>query len=307
MTRANNLLDMSQLEVSDDGNNDERVPGQVLDEALEEMGTSPKFTIFPRFPPEIRHKIWRLACCERRVVEVYACKEMRYTSVGNQYALERNWRQRFPLYSKTKNPPLFQTCSESRDIAMSTYKTNLGNISGRGFLSFDFDFDTAYLGRPFLEHFKENHRRGSFSIWRDWQESSLQNPQPREVDPRAIRSSEFSRFTFRNLRSVAVDAACMMHSTQGYLDRNKYVYHRMVTNLCSSLWECLKVLVEFENLEEIIFVLNKDICGDPDLSGSIHLEEMDVLDDTPLQILQQEAISVLELHLQALRNSSKVN
>jgi hypothetical protein len=99
----------------------------------------------------------------------------------------------------------------------------------------------------------------------------------------------------------------MMHSTQGYLDRNKYVYHRMVTNLCSSLWECLKVLVEFENLEEIIFVLNKDICGDPDLSGSIHLEEMDVLDDTPLQILQQEAISVLELHLQALRNSSKVN
>jgi hypothetical protein len=93
----------------------------------------------------------------------------------------------------------------------------------------------------------------------------------------------------------------MVHSTQGYLDHHKDIYRRIVSNLCSSLWECLKVLMDFENIEEIILVLDKDSCDDPDLSASIHLEEIDLPDSTPLQIVRQEAISVLRAHLDTLK------
>jgi hypothetical protein len=59
--------------------------------------------------------------------------------------------------------------------------------------------------------------------------------------------------------------------------------------------------MDFENVEEIILVLNKDFCDDQDLSGSVRLEEMDLPDSTPMQILRQQAISVLKAHLQKLK------
>jgi hypothetical protein len=294
-------LDMSRLELSEGENKDKGVPEQLPDETVEEMEISPKFTIFPRFPPEIRQKIWRLACYEPRVVEIHI-----YENEILNWVEDRRWetetnRKSYNLHSMTRCPPLLLTSRESRDIALSTYTNN--RRSGQRSLWKNFDFDTAYLGRQFLSYFKENPRRWGDSILRLWQpqESSSQSTESREVLTLPLPTLRFPVFNPRNHRSVAVDAASMMHSTQGYLDRNKDIYRKMVGTLCHSLWECLKVLIDFENVEEIILVLNKDFCDDPDLSGSIHLKEMDAVDNTPLQILRQQAISVLEGHLQNLK------
>jgi hypothetical protein len=294
--------DMSRPEVSEGKNKDKGVPEQLPDETVEEMEISPKFTIFPQFPPEIRQKIWRLACCEPRVVEIHI-----YENEILKWVEDRRWetetsRKSYNLHSMTRCPPLLQTSRESRDIALSTYTTN-NSRSGQLSLWKNFDFDTAYLGRQFLSYFKENPRRWGGSILRLWQpqEASSQNTPPREVLTLPLPTSRFPVFNPRNHRSVAVDAASMMHSTQGYLDRNKDIYRKMVGTLCHSLWECLKVLMDFENVEEIILVLNKDFCEKPDLSGTIHLMEMDLPDSTPMQILRQQAISVLEAHLEMLK------
>jgi hypothetical protein len=310
MTEVNSLqhpetnqenLDISRLEVSEGENKDEGVPEQPPDETVEEMEIFPKFTIFPQFPPEIRQKIWRLAACEPRIVEIqiYENKILNWVE-DSRWETETDSKS-YNLHSMIRcpaTPPLLQTSRESRDVALSTY-TTLNGRSGQLSPWINFGFETAYLGRQFLGYFKENPRRWGDSILRLWQpqENSSQNTQPQQILTLPLPASLFPVFNPRSHRSVAVDAASMMHSSQGYLDHHKDIYRRIVSNLCSSLWECLRVLMDFENVEEIILVLNKDFSNDPDLSVSIHLEEMDLSDSSPLQIVRQEAISVLQTHL----------
>jgi hypothetical protein len=159
-TDQENLV-MSRLEVSEGENKDKGVPEQPPDETVEEMEISPKFTIFPQFPPEIRQKIWRLACCEPRIVEIqiYENKILDWVEDGRREA-ETEGRS-YDLHSMIRcpsTPPLLRTSRESRDAALLTYTTN-DSRGGQLSLWINFGLETAYLGRQFLGYFKENPRK----------------------------------------------------------------------------------------------------------------------------------------------------
>jgi len=91
------------------------------------------FTMFPKFPPEIRNRVWKLACFEQRNVDVWIANiaaEDR-SALGKALCEYREWAYQ----SNAPIPSVLHACRESRSIGLKHYSLEFGtqfNISFRG-------------------------------------------------------------------------------------------------------------------------------------------------------------------------------
>lgn len=130
------------------------------------------FTLFPRFPVELRNMVWDLAACDPRIVEIG----------GYQTKNKRMRKKEFRFTSKTLVPSVLHVCSESRACGVKHYeKLSFGKRFTGTFINWTVDFgylqqrtpsvpvefDTK-LGSHFQRCQEENYPEMSPSYLRPW-------------------------------------------------------------------------------------------------------------------------------------------
>jgi hypothetical protein len=89
------------------------------------------FTLFPRFPVELRNMVWDLAACDPRIVEIG----------GYQTTNKRMRKKEFRFTSKTLVPSILHVSSESRSCGMKHYETlSFGERFTGTFINWAVDF-----------------------------------------------------------------------------------------------------------------------------------------------------------------------
>jgi hypothetical protein len=87
-----------------------------------------EFTLFPKLPKELRIKVWQLAACEPRIIEICQPQDAKYITHGtedNEWATSNS----APFYSPTALPVILRINQESRVIALENYLLSFPNSS----------------------------------------------------------------------------------------------------------------------------------------------------------------------------------
>jgi len=96
----------------------------------------PKFTYFPRLPPELRRKVWTIVSHHPRVLEVRAVASCEGEEVRHSF-------QRFKILHQTV-PAVVHVNQESRNEALRYYK--LGSLNSRQYKTYlNIESDILYL------------------------------------------------------------------------------------------------------------------------------------------------------------------
>jgi hypothetical protein len=86
---------------------------------------APKFTLFPRLPIELREKIWKEACNEPRVIDLWACAVGQV--IGNAHKLEQLFAG-IPFAYRTYqiDPAVLGACQPSKTVGNRHYELSFG-------------------------------------------------------------------------------------------------------------------------------------------------------------------------------------
>jgi hypothetical protein len=100
----------TQVDLGTDLADPQASPGTLISEQLQHSMIGRTFTLFPKLPPELRIKIWKLSMPKERFIQP------RHYKFGYPMSPEKT----MDLYAET--PASLFTCQESRHEALSLYK-----------------------------------------------------------------------------------------------------------------------------------------------------------------------------------------
>jgi hypothetical protein len=130
------------------------------------MSKKPKFTLFPKLAIELRLEVWKLACFESRIVDLWTVK---IPETAPRY-------YRYRSYSTV---PILHTCKEAREVGLQHYSSEFGvefikSSSGTSTTIFpelaiphiyiNWDLDIICLVNPLPDRMINDISKGQFPI-----------------------------------------------------------------------------------------------------------------------------------------------
>jgi hypothetical protein len=272
-----------------------RLRAEATSSARESVVPSLSFTSFNQLPPELRVKIWEMACCGPRIVEVHPVGfAVKYsTPHKSRKGCERQHTSTIThLRSRTSPPALLHVCCESRRVAQRMYKnSSLSNQFVPDSIYFESAIDTLYITKQVFTLF------GQLS-------SGFRNSVPfigqHGTSPRLYRQAYVWAEGFRfpphtpaglevvNIRSLAVNILWLIHPSSELRGFNCQNLHQIFFYLSS--------------LEEIVLIVDKSyqsLVHDKGYEKLALLEDSEYLEQirSGLFVSMEDNFSNIEKHL----------